>query len=389
MDLSIRRKRVDCRTGSQGERTRTRTARREIPRRFSYLSVAYLLLVITATMYTSNSWCMRLPLTVRAWQSRTCMLFNRRIVSSRRCRGIVSSAKAGDDVQVERRDNTSSTECKSPETNDVTILDQGEHYLVVSKPPSVVCHHSDMTGSRSREEVPMLQRVRDALGGRRVNLIHRIDRGTSGCLLMSFAQSEDAIDGRNADKAKSPTALLSQALASPDARKTYVALVRGEGILHGRDFRKEGWFMVDRPIKDYNGVIRNATTWFRFVAGQDNARGTIDRPRASLVLARPVTGRWHQIRRHLNGLSHPILGDSTHGNTRVNKEWRQLYNMPPERTCLHLAQIVIPPTVHACPDGIVAVSPLESDLLSILQNHLPSVLEAAEPVLLEEGIRLY
>ena len=44
-------------------------------------------------------------------------------------------------------------------------------------------------------------------------------------------------------------------------------------------------FTVTRPIKDERGVLNNATTHFRFVAGQDNANGTIDRPRASLVLA--------------------------------------------------------------------------------------------------------
>jgi len=53
----------------------------------------------------------------------------------------------------------------------LTVLDQGEHWLVVEKTPSVVCHHSDWVGSRSREEIPMLQRTREAFSGRRVNLV--------------------------------------------------------------------------------------------------------------------------------------------------------------------------------------------------------------------------
>jgi 23S rRNA-/tRNA-specific pseudouridylate synthase len=118
----------------------------------------------------------------------------------------------------------------------VTILQQTPTFLVADKPPAVVCHHSDYTGSRAREEVPMLQRVRDTVD-QRVNLVHRLDRGASGCLLFAF-------DPDN-------TALLSEAMS--DATKTYIALVRGEGILKGRDFKQEGWFKVDRPIKDVNG----------------------------------------------------------------------------------------------------------------------------------------
>jgi tRNA pseudouridine65 synthase len=267
----------------------------------------------------------------------------------------------------------------------VDVLDRGEHHVVVSKPPSVVCHHSDWSGSRSHSkkmklqlepEVPMLQRTREAVQ-ERVNLVHRLDRGASGCLLMTLAKSDEM--GLNA------TATLQQAMTT--ATKTYVALVRGEGILQGRDFKREGWFEVSRPIKDEKGRTNDATTYFRFLAGQDNGNGTLDRPRASLVLARPKSGRWHQIRRHLNGLSHPIIGDSSHGNSKVNREWKQKYGLPPERTCLHLLQLEISPN-SICPKGINVKSPLAPDMISMLQEHLPAVLEDARAVLLEEGLQL-
>ena len=63
-------------------------------------------------------------------------------------------------------------------------------------------------------------------------------------------------------------------------------------------------------------AAKDATTLLRFVAGQAETGPT--RPRVSLVLARPKEGRWHQIRRHLSYLSHPILGDSTHGHSKTN-----------------------------------------------------------------------
>jgi hypothetical protein len=137
----------------------------------------------------------------------------------------------------------------------ITILHQDQHCVVVSKPPAVVCHHSGWAGSKSRAkngeppEIPMLQRIRDNLGGRHVNLIHRLDRGASGCLVCAFAEAEGAdaarvdehendtrtgIDRqsndnepltRNHNKGQGPTAQLIDALQSSDAAKTYVALV--------------------------------------------------------------------------------------------------------------------------------------------------------------------
>lgn len=152
---------------------------------------------------------------------------------------------------------------------------------VVAKPGSVPCHHSEWLGGRDKNApIPLLQRARDVLG-ERINLVHRLDRGASGCVLCAFADSEGT------------TQALHEALA--DGQKTYVALVRGEGILNGETLRDRGWFTVERAIKNENGEEKDATTEFRFLAGQPGDG------RCSLVLARPKTGRWHQIRRHLNG----------------------------------------------------------------------------------------
>jgi hypothetical protein len=141
-------------------------------------------------------------------------------------------------------------------------------------------------------------------------------------------------------------------------------------------------------FRSSEGVSKNATTWFRFIAGQDNGAGTLDRARASLDLARPVTGRWHQILKHLNGLSHPILGDTTHGSSRVNREWKEERGMPGERTCLHLCRLQIGPIPELCPHGIDVSCRLAPDMKQMLHDHLPDVLAAAEPILGEEGIEL-
>ena len=433
----------------------------------------------------------------------------------------------------------------------VTILDRGPYHIVVEKPPGVVCHHSDWSGSRSsssssstsssqqrqrrkrdrrqkkgsgrmklqrpeddddeegeeEEDVvvaevvfPMLQRTREAVGGSRVNLVHRLDRGASGCLLLTYANTntdtdtdttttattrssnEDIIgdaggdddsaatttttqdtcdsdgddDGEDRSTAiisntttfnsnNNATAILQQAMvakssddndssneydgavvnfgrdsdsdsdsdsSSSSSQKTYLAFVRGECIVSGRDLRDVGWFKVDRPIKNERGNLKNATTYFRWIAGQDNDNGRLanTRPRMSLVLARPVTGRWHQIRKHLNGLSAPIIGDSTHGNSKTNREWRRLWNLPPERTCLHLLNLQLqlvdaalpPPNYHENddttgsiasiilpPSGKLNVScPLLPDMCQMIHQDyiLPEVIRDAKEAFRQEGL---
>mmetsp|Transcript_13431 Transcript_13431/g.25220 ORF Transcript_13431/g.25220 Transcript_13431/m.25220 type:complete len:497 (+) Transcript_13431:48-1538(+) len=299
----------------------------------------------------------------------------------------------------------------------VTILQRGPNHVVAIKPPSVVCHHSGWTGSRSKAkrgevpEIPMLQRVRDAINDidsklqqermsdstqymRKVNLVHRLDRGASGALLFAFA-NEDGDGGEDDDDddnssivLKGATSILIDAMTSPEATKTYVALVRGEGILKGEDMKQKGWFEVSRPIKDEDGVEKDATTLFYFVAGQpETNENGIDRPRMSIVLARPKQGRWHQIRRHLNGLSHPILGDTTHGASKVNREWKEKRNLPGERLCLHMARLQLPPN-DAVPEGIDVSCPILEDMLNMLHVYAPDVLESARPVLEREGIIL-
>lgn len=216
--------------------------------------------------------------------------------------------------------------------------------MVVAKPSGVVVHRSEM----GREAEPLLQQVRDVLG-QWVHPVHRLDRGTSGCVL--FALSREALPG------------LVEALRAGE--KTYLALVRGH-------VRSAEPVTVDRPMKGTRGNLQEARTHLVPVAGGPE-------PRASLVLARPETGRFHQIRRHLRDLSHPILGDSTHGDTRVNRAWREEHGL--HRLALHCAALDLP-----LPEGRArVVCPMPEDLLGVLrrmpwwgdaQGRLPDLLGA-------------
>lgn len=276
------------------------------------------------------------------------------------------------------------------------ILLQGKNFVVADKPPTVVAHHSSWTYTRLdprrrwKEPTPMLQRVRDATG-KKVNLIHRLDRGASGALLFAFA--EDNVNNKNSEKKTSCriTKAMIESLQSEDATKTYLALCDGDGMWNGVDYLSKGWFTLDKPVQDENGkLIEDCRTDFQFIASKTMPlkEGDTDEARKiTIVLARPRTGRYHQIRQHLSSgtIGHAILGDSSHGRSRTNRLWKKNYDLMKERVCLHLIRLQVPATDFT--DEIDTSSPLPSDLRKVLRN-FPDLMEQARPILAKEGINV-
>ena len=183
---------------------------------------------------------------------------------------------------------------------------------------------------RGVASIPILVRrpvLSDQLGTQ-VNPVHRLDAGTSGCLV--FAEDSET------------TAALQRAFASGRVRKTYIAVARGNAM----PTLGEG-LVVERPVRDDKGVLRAARTELMCLGGCDGeevaGEGEAVTGRlnlgASLVVAEPTTGRFHQIRKHLGGLSHPILGDAKHGDSRVNRWWREERGL--RSLALHCASLEI------------------------------------------------
>ena len=146
----------------------------------------------------------------------------------------------------------------------------------------------------------MLQRVRDETR-RPVNLVHRLDRGASGCLLLSFQGNAagGGDDGKQRATSCAVTKTLIESMQSREATKTYLALVDGDGTWNGVNYIEKGWFAFNNPVKDENSnVIDYAETEICFVAssilpptsngtvaaveGNDNMEGR----KVSIVLAR-------------------------------------------------------------------------------------------------------
>ena len=195
-----------------------------------------------------------------------------------------------------------------PETLPVLYLD--DRMVVVDKPSGLLVHRSPIDRHETRFA---LQIVRDQLG-RRVHPVHRLDKGTSGALVL-------ALDPETA-------MLLSQAFATRSVTKTYVPLVRGWPDASGTIERALA-AVEDERIGQPSRVPRDAVTTFRRLATYE-LPVRVDRyptSRYALLELTPLTGRRHQLRRHLAGASHPIVGDSTYGKGRHNRLFAERYGV--------------------------------------------------------------
>jgi tRNA pseudouridine65 synthase len=179
---------------------------------------------------------------------------------------------------------------------DVPLLHRDDRLVVVNKPSGVAVHRG-----MSRERIVVLQLVRNLLG-RHVYPVHRLDRATSGALLL-------ALDPGTAR-------LLQEQWESGGVEKRYLALVRGIPPEEG---------VIDSPVPRSPGGPRvPAVTEFRRLAIFE---------RYALMEARPLTGRLHQIRRHFKHISHPLIGDVRYGKGEHNRLFRERFGL--HRLALH------------------------------------------------------
>jgi tRNA pseudouridine65 synthase len=182
------------------------------------------------------------------------------------------------------------------------VLHVDERLAVVAKPAGLMVHDSAL----ARGETDFAaDRLRDQFG-RPVFLVHRLDRATSGCLLLAFDRDTASALGR--------------VLMSHEVEKTYWAICRG--------WPADAEFTVDHPLDGGPGKPEKkpALTHFRRLATAelDIPSSGFPTSRYAWLEARPRTGRFRQIRRHLKHLSHHLIGDTSHGDGRHNRAFRML-----------------------------------------------------------------
>jgi len=192
----------------------------------------------------------------------------------------------------------------------LTILYRDEHLIAIDKPAGLLVHRSDIDRHETRFAVQLL---RDQIG-RRVQPVHRLDKGTSGVLVFAF-DSET-------------TRSLGRQFEANEVHKTYLAVVRGWPAESG---------IISHPLSrqhdDYGRALSEAEAQ---PARTDFLRlATIELPQAvdryptaryALVALYPHTGRRHQLRRHMKHIAHPIVGDATHGKGRHNRYFQQQFD---------------------------------------------------------------
>lgn len=180
------------------------------------------------------------------------------------------------------------------------FLYRDEHLAVVNKPVGLMAHDSAL----ARGETDFLaDRLRESLG-QRIHLVHRLDRATSGCVLIALERTVAAELGRQ---------FMSRAV-----RKRYLAVCRG--------WPAEAEFVIEHALDGGPGKPEKKpalTRVRRLACGEiDEASAGFPTSRYALLECEPETGRFRQIRRHLKHVDHHLIGDTSHGDGRRNLQFR-------------------------------------------------------------------
>lgn len=189
------------------------------------------------------------------------------------------------------------------------IVYQDDHLVAIHKPAGLLVHRSMIDRHEQRFAVQML---RDQLG-RHVHPAHRLDKGTSGILLFGLDSGS--------------TASLGRRFQAGEVIKRYLAIVRGHppesGVINHPLSRQTDTYVTRGLARSPQPPVdaQPAQTRFRTLATVELPHAVDRYPtsRYALVALEPITGRQHQLRRHMKHLSHPIIGDTTYGKGRHNR----------------------------------------------------------------------
>jgi tRNA pseudouridine65 synthase len=222
---------------------------------------------------------------------------------------------------------------------ELPVLHADAHIAVVAKPAGLMVHDSalargerDFAADRLREQF-----------ARPVFLVHRLDRATSGCLLLAFDRDT--------------AALLGKALMAGAIDKHYLAVCRGW---------PDESFVVDHALDGGPGkpLKKPAITRFARLATTELELPSAGfaTSRYALLQVQPQTGRFRQIRRHLKHVSHHLIGDSSHGDGRHNRAFRALGI---HRMLLHAQRLAF---VHPHTGARIAIdAPLDDEFETALR----------------------
>lgn len=188
---------------------------------------------------------------------------------------------------------------------DVTCCYQDEYIAVFNKPNDILIHHSYMARNLIGEKT-LLEILQDKYH-HKYTPVHRLDRKTSGLIVMA----------KSTEYVKEFQSLFEFS----NVKKIYLALVRGH-------IKSEG--AISSPVKGKDSkAYKEACTYYTCIK-----HFTLNEPvapyessRYSLIQLNPSTGRMHQLRIHMNKISHPIVGDTKYGDRFHNRLFQRKFEI--------------------------------------------------------------
>ncbi len=252
--------------------------------------------------------------------------------------------EAGDEVRVPpARINTAGAPPPGRRVEDLAsrIIFEDKLLLVVNKPGGVAVHGGSGV---SFGVIELLRAARPEL--KDLSLVHRLDRETSGCLVLA--------------KRRSALRSLHEQFREGRVEKNYLALVAGDW--------QHGELLIDQPLE-----VRNRRGGERHVVVDGSGKPAVTRVRLarqcgaySLLQCQPETGRTHQLRVHLAAVGHPIVGDERYGDPETNRE---AAGLGLGRLFLHAQSIAFP---DRSGNERHFTAPLADDLERFLAGELPA-----------------
>lgn len=228
---------------------------------------------------------------------------------------------------------------------DFKVLFEDEHLLVCDKPSGLAIHPGSGIKGETLVDQARAYLLRQGLrvpdGEFKPSPAHRLDRETSGVVVVA--------------KTRQAMVRLTEIFTAGEAGKTYVALARG------RFQREAGTVQIRLPEhqqtfenKQQRGVnLQEAVTHWRKLAGG---------PEATLLELNIETGRTHQIRRHLEAIGHPVVGDGKYGDFPFNRLAQREWGL--RRMFLHAMRLSLPHPLFR--KRLLCVAPLPAELLGCL-----------------------
>ncbi len=221
-----------------------------------------------------------------------------------------------------------------------SVLYEDDGLLIINKPSGMAVHGGS---GISLGVIESLRQMRS--DDHYLELVHRLDRATSGCLLLA--------------KKRSRLRRLHEQIRNHELEKTYIALVCGHWPRHDT--------LIQGALK--KNILRSGERVSKVAVDGKSATTRIKVlqyfPDFTLIEAVPITGRTHQIRVHTQYAGHAIVGDDRYGNSEINRLMRK---RGVRRLFLHASRIKIPDKGNSGRGEIQISAPLDPDLQAVIDK---------------------